>query len=78
LLILKSILWLNPDPAVEQAWLYPAASQGESRVYRLLRRDNGNEDAKRTGLTRLIGKAEREEMVVEQVVCFEAVSPRRL
>jgi hypothetical protein len=56
-----------PDLAVEQAWLHRIASQHESRVYCLLRKDNNNEDAKRIGFTHLIGKAKYDEGIVGRV-----------
>jgi hypothetical protein len=56
-----------PDLAIEQAWLHGIAAQQESCVYCLLRRDNNNEDAKRIGLTHLIGKAKYDIKIVNQV-----------
>jgi hypothetical protein len=56
-----------PDLAIEQAWLHRIASRHESCVYCLLRQNNNNEDAKRIGLTHLIGKAKYTMKIVEQV-----------
>jgi hypothetical protein len=56
-----------PDPAIEQARLFRIASLQKSRVYSLPRQDNNNEDAKKIGLTHLIGKAKYDTEIADRV-----------